>query len=71
MCWSRICGPASDPAQRWGGYARGYPGLRLMVTTENGGPDYEDAIARLAADGWVQKTRLAGQLVTTLRRLPH
>ncbi len=48
-----------------------YPGLRLVVTTENGGPDYEDAIARLAADGWVQKSRLAGHLVSTLRRLPH
>ncbi len=48
-----------------------HPGLRLVVTTENGGPDYQNAVARLAADGWVQKSRLAGLLVRTLRRLPR
>ncbi len=48
-----------------------YPGLRLVITTENGGPDYEDAVARLAADGCVQKTRLAGHLLSTLRHVPH
>jgi DNA-binding NarL/FixJ family response regulator len=48
-----------------------YPGLRLVVTTANHGTEYEDAVERLAADGWVEKTELADMLVTTLQRLPH
>ncbi len=48
-----------------------YPGLRLVVTTANHGTEYRNAIERLAADGWVQKTELADMLVSTLRRLPH
>lgn len=50
---------------------RQYPGLRLVVTTANHGAEYKDAVERLAADGWVEKTELADVLVTTLRRLPH
>jgi len=50
---------------------RQYPGLRLVVTTPNHGIEYQDAVERLAADGFVQKTELADGLVNTLRRLPH
>ena len=50
---------------------RQYPGLRLVVTIPNHGAEYTDAVGRMAADGFVQKTDLADVLVSTLRRLPH
>lgn len=50
---------------------RQYPGLRLVVTTPNHGAEYKDAVERMAADGFVQKTDLADVLVSTLRRLPY
>lgn len=50
---------------------RQYPGLRLIITSANDGAEYRDAIDRLAADGWVKTTELAGELVNALRRLPR
>jgi DNA-binding NarL/FixJ family response regulator len=46
-----------------------HPDVRLIVTTPDGEREYREAIADLAPDGWVQKTRLATELVATLRRL--
>ncbi len=45
------------------------PKARLIITTSNEGREYEDAARRLAADGWVPKTRLAHDLLMTLRRI--
>jgi DNA-binding NarL/FixJ family response regulator len=50
---------------------RDYPGLRLLITLGNDGAEYQDAIERLAADGWVKKTELADALLSALRRLPR
>lgn len=45
------------------------PKVRLIITTSNEGREYEDAARRLDADGWVPKTRLAHDLLMTLRRI--
>jgi DNA-binding NarL/FixJ family response regulator len=46
-----------------------HAGVRLIVTTPNGEREYREAMPDLAPEGWVQKTRLATELVATLRRL--
>lgn len=46
-----------------------YPGLRLIVTTMDGGRQYEEAIARLSPDAWLPKADLGRRLVDTLRGL--
>jgi DNA-binding NarL/FixJ family response regulator len=46
-----------------------HAGVRLIVTIPNGEREYREAISDLAPDGWVQKTRLAADLVAALRRL--
>jgi DNA-binding NarL/FixJ family response regulator len=48
-----------------------YPGMRLVVSTVQDGPEYREAIARVAADAWVHKPHLADHLVDALRRLPR
>jgi DNA-binding NarL/FixJ family response regulator len=46
-----------------------HPRVRLIVTTPDDEREYRDAIPDVAPDGWVQKTRLAKELVATMRRL--
>ncbi|MGH2405440.1 MAG: hypothetical protein ACRDGN_13420 [bacterium] len=44
-----------------------YPGLHLIVTTTNGGREYEEAIARLSPEAWLAKPDLGERLVSMLR----
>jgi DNA-binding NarL/FixJ family response regulator len=46
-----------------------YPRIRVVLTSSEDDEEYRIAAARLPADAWVSKTRLAGELLTVLRRL--
>lgn len=46
-----------------------YPALRLIVTTMNGGREYQEAIGRLSPDAWLPKPDLGRLLISTLRSL--
>ena len=45
------------------------PHVRVVLTTSGEEGEYRDAAARLAADVWLPKTRLAGELLEALRRI--
>jgi DNA-binding NarL/FixJ family response regulator len=48
---------------------RRHPHLRLLVTTPDEEREYRTAAATVAADSWLPKTHLAGELVRALRRM--
>lgn len=48
---------------------RRHPHVRLLVTTPDEEREYRTAAAAVAADSWLPKTHLAGELVPTLRRI--
>ena len=50
-------------------FRRRCPHVRVVVTTSGEEREYGDAAARLLADMWVPKTKLAGELLHALRRM--
>lgn len=51
------------------GFRSRCPHVRVVVTSSGEEGEYRDAAARLPADVWVPKTRLAGELLAALRRI--
>jgi len=56
---------ASPAALEW--LREHYPGLHLIVTTMNGGREYEEAIARFSPAAWLVKSDLGHRLISVLR----
>ncbi len=61
-----LTGPDDDALQE---FRQRCPRGRVVVTTSGDERAYADAVAKLHADAWVPKTKLAGELLHALRRV--
>lgn len=61
-----LMGPDDDALQE---FRQRCPHGRVVVTTSGDERAYADAVAKLHADAWVPKTRLASELLGVLRRM--